>query len=186
MIDTLYKKYFQKSRSFLYPALGIPRSSYAPIQTFVGLEGKILPTDRKLVCLFQHEQTAKYEEFENKLLYSNPLFMDCDIHPGEPSLYIFDYELHDEDWDIFLTGRYSRLSEPFKNAVKIYYGESSPEYEYMDTYLYPEKYFDLYSKLLEVPKEIVASSGELCDAFNPEKEKLVFSTKILEKSGELF
>src|SRR4051794_29573461 len=186
MIETLYKRYFQKSRSFLYPALGIPRKPYYPLQTFVALDGKIKPQDRKLICLFQHEQTAAYDEFENTYLYSNPLFVDNDIRPDQPSLYVFDYTLHDEDWDLFLAGKYSLFSEPFKHAVRTHYGEKSGEYKYMDTFLYPKKYFGLYSELLKMSRELVASTGELCDPYNPQKETLAISTNILEKSHDWF
>jgi hypothetical protein len=186
MIETLYKRYFQKSRSFLYPALGIPRRPIYPLQTFVALQGKIRPEDRKLICLFQHDQTPAFEEFEARHLYSSPLFIDSDVRPGEPSLYVFDYMLHDEDWDLFLVGKYSRFSEPFKNAVRQHYGEKSAEYKYMDTFLYPKKYFGLYSELLKMSKEVVATTGELCNPYDPQKEKLVISTNILEKSPDLY
>ena len=54
MIDKLYSKYFQKSRSFLYPVLGIKKkSSVIPSGTYVSIKDKIGPEDMKLICTFK-------------------------------------------------------------------------------------------------------------------------------------
>ena len=59
MIDKLYGKYFQKSRSFLYPALGIKRTGIKPSGTYISLEGKVNPEDVKLVCTFKNDISEK-------------------------------------------------------------------------------------------------------------------------------
>lgn len=184
MITSLYNRYFQKSRSFLFPALGITKLNIAPLQTFIGLDEVIIPQDRKLICLFEHKETLKYEEFETSLLYGNPLYTSSEIYPGKPSIYIFDFAEHHQDWDLFLRGQYSKLSPEFKLVIKNYYGEKTAEYAYIDTYLYPEKYFDLYSDLLEVPRKLIIETGELCNMYDVEKETLIFSTNKLEKCEE--
>lgn len=180
MITSLYNRYFQKSRSFLFPALGISKINTPPTQTFLSLDDMIKPTDRKLVCLFEHSETLKYEEFENTLLYGNNLYCDSHVVPGQSSLYIFNFDEHREDWDRFLKGQYSKFSPEFKLVIKNYYGESTPEYAYIDTYLFPEKYFDLYSTLLDVNLSIIKTTGELCNKYDEEKEKLILSTVNLE------
>ena len=185
MITNLYDRYFQKSRSFLFPALGIRKIDINPAQTFIGLNDFIKPNERKLICLFEHSDTLKYEEFENNLLFGNPLYHDSEINPGQSSIYIFNFDAHKQDFDRFLQGKYSQLSPEFKLVIKNYYGEHTPEYAYMETYLFPEKFFDLYSELLDVNKKIVMTSGELCNIYDQEKETLVFSTIKLEKSLEM-
>lgn len=183
MINTLYDKYFQKSRSFLYPLLGISRQSYAPIQTYLALDDVISPEDKKLVCMFQNENSRRFRDFEEKMLVNNPLYMSSETYIVEPSIYIFDFSNYSEDWNNFLNGKYSKLSKPFKDAIKNYYGEKTAEYKYIDTYLYPEKYFELYSNLLDLPVNTLSNIGELCNKYDPEKEKLTFSPKSLENNS---
>ena len=182
MITSLYSRYFQKSRSFLFPALGISKRNISPLQTYMALDGRYTPADRKLICLFDHEESLKYEQFENTLLFGNPLYHDSIITPGKPSLYIFNFEVYKDDWDTFLTGRYSQLSPELKSMIKNYYGDGTKEYEYIDTYLFPNKYFDLYSQLLDVRREHIEQVGELCDQYDLEKETLIYSTDVLEMS----
>lgn len=182
MITKLYERYFQKSRSFLFPALGIPKTVHPLIQTYIGLNDVIKPEDNKLICLFHHASTHSYERFEQEYLFRNPLFHDCEVVRDEPSIYIFNLEVLKQDWDKFLKGKYSQLSDGLKDAIKDYYGSKSGEYEYVDTYLYPDRYYKLYATLLNESEETLKSVGELCDIYDPEKERLLFST---EKFGKL-
>ena len=58
----LHDKYTQKSRIFLYPALNIRRgSSIKPIQTYIAWEELISPTDRKLICVYNIEDTEDFQ-----------------------------------------------------------------------------------------------------------------------------
>jgi hypothetical protein len=193
MIDILYSNYFQKSKSFLFPTLGITKYNSSPefiygnkndkhIQTYISLNESIQPTDRKLICMIDHRETLRFEKFENNFLFSNPLYHDSIINPGKPSLYIFNLEPFKNDWDTFLQGKYSQLSEELKLLIKNYYGENTKEYEYIDSYLYPKKYYDLYSQLLDIPKSEIIKVGELCDVCDLEKETLIYSTEVLEMS----
>jgi hypothetical protein len=77
-------------------------------------------------------------------------------------------------------GRYSKLSTVLKRAIKTYYGESSTEYDYIESYLYPEKYFEVYAKLLDVDVKMLKKIGELCDPCDLEKEKLKIPVEDLE------
>lgn len=181
MITSLYNRYFQKSRSFLFPALGIAKSLHPPIQTFISLNDTIKPADQKLVCLFQHSSTEKYERFETDSLYGNPLYYDSEVNPNEPSIYIFSFEALKTDWEYFLQGKYSQLSGELKQAIRNYYGEKTPEYAYVDSFLYPHNYFEVYASLLGESVQTLQSVGELCDPYDAVKEKLLFSTRMLGK-----
>lgn len=173
MIESLYGKYFQKSRSFLYPALGIKKSSSThPTGTYLSLEGKIGAEDMKLICSYRNTETEGYKAFEEKMLLTNPLFEQV-IPIKDYKLYVFDYQIYKDDWSNFLLGKYSKLSNVLKRAIKNYYGEKSSEYAYMESYLFPEKFHSLYAKLLDVDiKTIKSGSGELCDPCSIEKETL--------------
>ena len=96
------------------------------------------------------------------------------------NLYVFDFEIYKTDWYNFLMGKYSKLSNVLKRAIKVYYGDKSKEYKYIDSFLYPDKYFDVYAKLLEVDVSSLKEIGELCDPWNLEKESLKIPVEDLE------
>lgn len=180
MIDSLYTKYFQKSRSFLYPALGIKRTSHhSPAGTYIALEGLVGPEDMKLVCTFKEDNSEGFKAFEQQMLLSNPLFSSI-VHIQDYSIYLFDYTGYQNDWFNFIMGKYSRFSVPLKRAIRQYYGEDSAEYKYMDSYLNPDKYYEVYAKLLSVEPHILKDVGELCDACDIEKETLKIPVEHLE------
>ena len=49
-----------------------------------------------------------------------------------------------------------------------------------DTYLFPEKYFEIYAELLELDIQTLKQIGELCDPCDIEKETLKIPTEDLE------
>lgn len=180
MIDSLYGKYFQKSRSFLYPALGIKKDNTTnPTGTYISIDGKLGPEEMKLVCVYKADDSESFKEFENQMLLSNPLFREV-MHIDNYRLYIFDFEMYKHDWFNFLMGKYSKLSPVLKKAIKHYYGENSSEYGYIDSYLNPDKYFAVYATLLDVDVSLLKNIGELCDPCDLDKETLKYPKKDLE------
>jgi hypothetical protein len=180
MIPSLYTKYFQKSRSFLYPALGIKRTAHhSPSGTYIALEGLVGPEDLKLICTFKDDNTDGFKSFEQQMLLSNPLFSSI-VHIQDYNMYLFDFSGYQNDWFNFIMGKYSKFSTPLKKAIKLYYGENSSEYKYMDSYLHPEKYVEVYAKLLEVDPQVLKEVGELCDSCDLEKETLKIPVEHLE------
>jgi hypothetical protein len=185
MIDKVYGKYFQKSRSFLYPALGIKRTSNKlPSGTYISLEGKIGAEEMKLICSFLHDESEEFKTFEEQMLIGNPLFIEK-LRVKEYNLYIFDLEIYQADWFNFILGKYSKLSAHLKRAIKTYYGEKSAEYKYIETYLYPEKYFETYAKLLNINVDILIKGGELCNPSDLEKETLKILVEDLESLNKI-
>jgi hypothetical protein len=75
-----------------------------------------------------------------------------------------------------IDGRYSRLSELFKKNILTFFGEDNVT-EYIESYLYPEYYFDEYATILDVDQESLKIVGELCDKPDIEKETLICKTK---------
>jgi len=171
MIDKLYGKYFQKSRSFLYPALGIKRAVGKPTGTYIALEGKINPEDAKLICSFSEDLSEEFINFETQMILTNPLFVEK-IQIKNYNIYVFDLEIYKNDYFNFLLGKYSEISPVLKRAIKTFYGESSAEYKVLETYLFPEKHFESYAKLLDVSVDLLKQTKELCDPCDIEKETL--------------
>lgn len=185
-MNSIYSKYFQKSRSFLYPILGIKKGSYAaPVGTYIAIENLIDPDDVKLICTYKEDDTEDFKTFEEQMLITNPLF-DRILELDGYKLYVFDLKVYESDWFNFLLGKYSKLSSTIKRAIKIYYGEKSAEYKYMDTYLHPEKYFEDYAKILDVDIKELKKIGELCDPCDLDKETLkveIENLQILKKDN---
>jgi hypothetical protein len=184
MISKVYGKYFQKSRSFLYPILGLRREKHTiPLQTYISVEGVIEAVDIKLICTFNDITSKEFKVFENEIL--NNKFFAEKLEIGDDTLYVFDIQEYANDYFNFILGKYSKLSDNLKKAIKKYYGDKSLEYEYMDCYLYPEKYFELYAKMLDVNIFKLQKVGELCDSCDIEKETFKISKeepKLLDKN----
>jgi hypothetical protein len=180
MITSLYTKYFQKSRSFLYPVLGIKRTSHhSPSGTYIAVCGIINPEDMKLVCTFKDDNSEGFKSFEQQMLLSNPLFSKI-VHIEDYKMYVFDFSGYQSDWFNFIMGKYSKFTNPLKKAIKVYYGENSSEYVYMDSFLNPDKYYEAYAKLLQIDPQVLKEVGELCDSCNLDKETLKIPVEHLE------
>jgi len=180
MIESLYTKYFQKSRSFLFPALGIKKTAnFSPSGTYVALDGLIQPEDVKLICAYKEDPSEGFRIFEEQMLLSNPLFNQV-LHIRDYNLYVFDFQTYTDDWFNFMLGKYSKLSNVLKRAIKAYYGENSTEYKYIESFLYPDKHFEVYAKLLDVEVRTLRKIGELCDPCDLEKESLKIPVEDLE------
>ena len=177
-IESLYKTYFQKSKIFLYPLLGIDRdSSINPIQTYVSWEGKIQAHDKKLVCLYHLRDDREYRLFEQTKIKNNKLF-DQLIHTEDNKVaYLFDLSKYDKDWRNFRNGRYSKLSPELKGKIKGFFRTSGNHFVYAESFVHPDKYFAIYSELLGVSIERLREVGELCDPPDLERETLIIQTK---------
>jgi hypothetical protein len=181
VIKSLYKEYFQKSRVFLYPALGIRRGvSVTPIETYMGWDGKFSVEDRKLCCLYHLRDDEDFRQFEKNKLLGNPLFFDFKQVKDKKAVYVFDFNQMANDWDAVVKGKYSKLSQKHKTIIRNYIGLTSPQLPYIDSFLYPERYFKLYAEMIGVEEELLKSVGELCSLPNFELEILNTSVENLE------
>lgn len=184
MIKSLYNEYFQKSKIFLYPALVIPRgTSVTPLETYVSWTGHYTKEDHKLICLYHLRSDQEFRAFEKMKLFGNPYFHDFyEVEDGK-ALYIFDYQELKTDWDKFLAGKYSSISNHLKSLIQSHYSKSKKNYVYVDSYLNPEMYYDLYSRILECDRKLLEDVGELCDVPDFDKETITISVKELKLSG---
>jgi len=179
-MKTLYNEYFQKSRIFLYPALQIKRgSSITPIQTYVSWKDNIKYGDKRLVALYHLRDDKEYKLFEKSNLLGNKLFESFIEGVDGRGIYVFNMELLKESWDIFLRGKYSKLSTAHKKLITDFY-RGSPNFSFIESYLNPTKYYTLYSNLLGVEEKILKEVGELADPTDLDKETLEFSVKSIE------
>lgn len=183
MITALYAKYFQKSKTFLYPFLSIPKNApYAPVGVYASWQGVFTTADHKLAVVLKHEDSLEYQDFVITYLYNNPLYVEERSTTDGYDIFVFSLKNYSAEFDHFLDGKYSRFSNKSKKIIRNYFGETSAEYKYIDTYLYPDRYYDTYAKLLNVEPALLEEVGELCDKYNVVEEELKIIVEDLEVS----
>lgn len=185
-IDAVYGEYFQKSRIFLYPLLGIKRGVCAtPIQTYISWTGGVGVGDMKLVCLYHLRNDQEYRSFEQNILLRHKCFDDFRELDDGKAIYVFDLGRMEKDWRCFLEGNYSKLSQESKRMIGDHFGRDTANHAYIESYLYPHKYFGLYARLLYSSENvdrgemILREVGELCDKPDLSQEKLDMGEKDL-------
>ncbi len=67
-----------------------------------------------------------------------------------------------------------------KRKILDYFDKHGGNYVYVYSYLFPEKWYDRYAELLDVPISLLNSVGELCDKPDLEKENLQISVADLQ------
>ena len=173
-INALYTEYFQKSKIFLYPVLDIKRGACViPEQTYLGWNTHIKPEDTKLVAVYPRRTDKEFLNFKNNVLLKHSRVTDY-IELSETNLLItFDLSDISDNYQLFLKGKYSQMSKDFKYKILNFFDKHSGNYVYVESFLFPEKYFRLYADLLNVSESLLREVGELCSPPNLEKENLI-------------
>lgn len=172
-IDALYKGYFQKSKIFLYPFLDIKRgTSIIPVDTYVSVDGLYTTEDMKFICIYHARKDKEYLQFQKEVLMCHPRLHDYTVLDSNQEMYIFDFSDFGEDWYKIISGKYSKIDKKLKCKIRDYFDRHSMNYRYVNSFLYPEKFFEQYAKLFDVEESLLRSVGELCDPFDLEKERL--------------
>ena len=182
-VHALYTKYFQKSKVFIYPLLGIKKgSSVVPRDTYISWGTFYKPEDKKLICLYHKRTDQEYLTFEKNVLLKHNRLSDYIESEDGSALFIFDFSDLTEDWDHFINGRYSKLSSKTKDTILSFFNKANGNYIYMHSYLHPDKFFARYAELLGVEESFLRSVGELCNKPDLEKEMLMIEVVDLENS----
>jgi hypothetical protein len=172
-LTSIYSKYFQKSKVFIYPLLGIKRGlSVVPKETYISWEGHCKPEDMKLICVYDYREDEEYKKIEKNILLEHNRLSDYTKVKAEVVI-TFDFSDLDHDWFHFINGRYSQLETKIKQKILGFFDVHGGNYAYMQSYLLPEKYYDNYSEILGVDIETLKNVTELCDKPNLYKENLI-------------
>ena len=176
-IEALYTKYFQKSKVFLYPTLGIKRGACAgPEETYLSLEGKYKAEDAQLIAIYPNRSDFEFSEFKKKVLLKHTRLTDFEEINEDKLMFIFDYTDMRKDWEKFVNGQYSQMDALTKSKILGHFDKKTGSYAYMDSYLYPERYFSLYAHLLGYEDDkLLRDVGELCSKPDLEKETFMIS-----------
>lgn len=194
-IEELYRDYYQKSRLFLYPILGIRRGeSVTPKETYMSWFNEYGVDKQMFICTYHMRDDRQFKIFEDVKLLGNPLFHKFyELDNGNLGAYVFDLSYND-DYACVLCGKYSKLSERHKATILDFCKESLSNYTYMESFLYPERYYAQYARLLTVDRpnisaqrtarnemlELLKTVGELYSKPDLEKETLFARRKVLD------
>ena len=179
-LKSIQGNYIQKSRIFLYPLLGIRRGvSTVPEGTFMSWEDEYGVEDNKFLVQYHLRDDVEFKAFEEKNLIGNPLFHDMFELKDDTGVYVFNLEDSVKDYNKIVQGAYSMLSEGHKRKILNFFRNHHKHHAYIESYLYPEKYFQNYAKLLNVSTTLLRQVGELCSLPDNEKETLQVKKKVL-------
>ena len=180
-ITKLYTKYFQKSKVFLYPLLGFPRGiKYKPFETYIDWKDENYEVF-SLYCRFKDHDSSAFQKFESEKLGPHKLLRTYYKLEDDTLLYVFNLEHVMDDYIAFMRGRYSQISEETKEIIVNFFTGDNGVKEYIESYLYPEYYYDDYAKILDVSEVSLRNVGELCDKPDLAKESLNVKTKTNEE-----
>jgi hypothetical protein len=180
-IKAIYRKYFQKSKIFLYPLLDIKRgSSVIPSETYISWNDAYTTEDNKLVCLYKNRDDDEYINFEKNILLKHNRLFDYIKIDDENNIFIFDFSDLKDDWLKFSNGKYSKFNDKTKYKILNFFDKNSGNYIYISSYLNPKDYYEDYAELLAVPIKILEEVGELCNKPDLDKENLLIKVADLQ------
>jgi hypothetical protein len=174
MIQQVYSRYIHKSNAFLFPLLGIKRHQFCrPSQTYVRFKGFFVPEDLKLFCMYPNPPESRWELYQKYHLLPHAMVENSTpTLEGDEMLYIFNLGEFESDVRHFIKGEYSKFSPRAKQLISDYYGVHSPEWAYMQTYLFPQDFYGEYAQALNVEEEMLRATGELLPPYDKVKETL--------------
>jgi hypothetical protein len=73
------------------------------------------------------------------------------------------------------------MNPTVKRKIRDHFDKNGSNFMYMDSFLFPEKYFNIYSELLGISEETLRDVGELCTIPDMEKEILIVNVEELQK-----
>lgn len=172
-----------KSSVFLYPLLNIDKNTqYKPEGSYMGVKtnkGEYKYEDSILILKYKIIEDIEYFAFEKNVLKANENYIGYIKINNKYRAYMFDLENKKQDFINVSTGRYSKLSEETKRKILNHNKSNPANVRYLKSYMYPEKYFNTYAKILTVTEKdipimesLLSEVGELCDPPNLEKEIL--------------
>ena len=173
-LNSVYRKYFQKSQVFIYPLLGIKRgAAYVPKATYVAWEENGTSSeDIKLICVYDNDGSNNFYVFVKSILLKHARLFGYVKANSKTSVFTFEFSDLSADWENFLNGKYSKINLNLKAKILNFFDPQSGNYQYIKSYLYPEKYYDEYADLLNTNVELLKSVVELCTKPDLAKETL--------------
>ena len=172
IIDKIYSEYFQKSKIFIYPLLGIKRGAVAvPDQTYLAYGDMIRPEHKIFLCRYTERTDDAYLKFEKTRLIGHRLFRGYFQLEDGSKLFMFDLSEIGEDWEHLVNGRYSKVVLHRRQTILNYFEKGTGNYCYVESFLFPEKHRAQYAKILNVDLKVLEQVGELCSKPDLNRER---------------
>ena len=174
-MKSTYTKYFQKSKVFLYPLLGLEKGAeFVPAETYICWQGVYGIEDLKYVCVYENERNPKFIAFEHNVLRPHKLFENGFINNSDGRhVFVFSYSSYKYDYEMFCDGRYSAFSSSTKNKILRYFRNVGKLSDNIKSFLYPEDYHKIYANAFEVDEKVIKEVHEICSKPDMEKETLI-------------
>jgi hypothetical protein len=138
----------------------------------------------KLICVYNTPNTPTFLHFEKEIVLKHNRLCDYCKVDSTTSIYVFDFSDLKSDWHYIIIGAYSKINDELKRKILSYFKDNTANVIYITGYLYPEKYFADYAKILDVDISLLKEVGELCSKPNMEKEKLLIDVSKLESISD--
>lgn len=143
-IIAIYKDYYQKSTMFLYPALKIRRgASESLVRTYLAWDGMYTIEDKKLICVYYLRDDHEFSVFEKEKLVGNEYFEAFYQLEDNKGAYVFDLSHLGDTYDHIAHGKYSKIDPEYKVRIMAFFSSNRGHSAYMESYLYPNKFFNL-------------------------------------------
>jgi hypothetical protein len=171
----VYTDYFQKSKVFLYPLLGLGRGiEFVPKETFLSWNKQYTTTDYKLICVYNTKRTVKFKNFELKFLTAHSMY-ETHFDLGTKQVYIFDMRPFKHDYNMLLKGSYSKFSKGSQVRIMNYFVDKDSISNIIESFFNPSDYHREYAKYLDVEINQVQNVYEICS--KPDLSKENFNKK---------
>jgi len=159
----VYTKYFQKSKVFIYPLLGIKKGiDFVPENTYMCWDTLYNTGDYKLICSYIVEDSPEFRKFEERVIFSNKHYHDFHEIDKEHMLYAFDLSSYKNDINLFLQGKYSKLSDDTMEIILNFFGDDGQIAQCVLGFLFPEEVHDKYAEYLDVDIDVIKKAHEVC------------------------
>lgn len=172
-VTTLYKEYFQKSKVFLFPQLGLVNKTLAkPKNTYLHIEGNTSELNLRypLYVCYDKIESKEFEKFERSM-FAHHWFVDF-IEQEADVIYVFDCTEIAKDYELVTEGKYSKTSDEFKKKILARYTNTKKNLVYVNSYLNPDAYYEMYARILNCDIKILKEVGELCSKPDTEQETI--------------
>jgi hypothetical protein len=127
----------------------------------------------KLVAVYPARKDQEYLNFEKHVLLKHPRVTDYILLNEDQCIFTFDFSDLENDWQKFMKGQYSKINPQLKRKIRDHFDKNTSTSIYIDSYMFPDKYFALYADLLGTNEALLREVGELCSPPDLEKENLI-------------
>lgn len=181
-MNSVYTQYFQKSKVFLYPLLGIKQGAeFVPKNTYVSWVNFCSVSDRKFICVYEVTSMSKFIKFNNSVLKTN-LYYESSITLNKNTVaVVFSFSFSAKEYDCIINGTYSKLSKFSKDVIEKFFSKKPAMAERINSFLFPEKHHGMLADQLGVDYDVIQNLHEICSMIDLKKETL--TNKIPEEFG---